>query len=342
MPIKFSHSLLSPVLLIALGSIPAPAQSYKKTGSISIGGTGGWDYLTADSENHRLYVSHGGEVEIIDTESEKQIGNIPGMNRIHGIAIADDLNTGFVSDGGSNQIVVFDLKTLKVKDKVKAGSNPDGIVYDPASKRVFAFNGRSQDATAVDASTGRVDGTIALGGKPEFPVSDGAGSVYDNIEDKNEIVRINSKTLQVTAHWSVAPCDSPSGLAMDRAGRRLFAVCDGKKMAVVDADSGKVVATPQIGEGPDAAAYDPTTKLAFSSNGEGTLTVVRNTGRDQYAVAQTVPTAKGARTMALDSKTHKIYLSTADFGAAPESTSQNPHSRPSILPGTFRVLILSE
>jgi YVTN family beta-propeller protein len=342
MLIKISAILPCSVLLIVLGSSPAAAQSYKKTGSISIGGTGGWDYLTADSENHRLYVSHGGEVEVIDTETEKLIGKVSGMNRIHGIAIADDLNSGFISDGGSNQVVVFDLKTLKTKDKVTVGKNPDGIVYDPASKRVFAFNGRSQNATAIDASNGHVDGTIALGGKPEFPVSDGAGNVYDNIEDKSEIVRIDSKTLQVTAHWSVAPCDSPSGLAIDKAGRRLFAVCDGKKMAVVDADSGKVVATPEIGEGPDAAAYDPGTKLAFSSNGEGTLTVVRATGEDKYSVAQTVPTAKGARTMALDTKTHKIYLSTADFGPAPEASAQNPRPRPAIVPGSFKILIASD
>ena len=339
---KRSLILLWPVLLISLGSTLARAQSYKKAGVISIGGVGGWDYLTADAENHRLYVSHAGEVEVVDTETEKPIGKVSGMNRIHGIAIANDLNTGFISDGGNNEVILFDLKTLKIKDRVKAGSNPDGIVYDSASKRVFAFNGRSQNATAIDASSGHVDGTIALGGKPEFPVSDGAGSVYDNIEDKSEIVRIDSKRLQVTAHWSVTPCDSPSGLAIDKAGRRLFAVCDGKKMAVVDADSGKVVATPEIGEGPDAAAYDPGKKLAFSSNGEGTLTVVGGSGDDKYTVVETVPTAKGARTMALDTKTHKIYLSTADFGPAPQANAQNPHPRPAIVPGTFKILVVSE
>ncbi len=342
MHIRLSVTVLWAAFVMVLGSNPGAAQSYKKSGSIPIGGTGGWDYLTADSDNHRLYVSHGGEVEVIDMETEKPIGKVSGMDRIHGIAIANDLNTGFISDGGSNQVVLFDLKTLRVKDKVKAGSNPDGIVYDPSSKRVFAFNGRSQNATVIDASNGHVDGTIALGGKPEFPVSDGAGNVYDNIEDKSEIVRIDSKMLKVTAHWSVAPCDSPSGLAIDRAGRRLFAVCDGKKMAVVNADNGKVVATPEIGDGPDAAAYDPGTKLAFSSNGEGTLTVVRSAGPDEYGVAETVPTSRGARTMALDTKTHKVYLSTADFGPAPAADSQNPRPRPSIIPGTFRVLILSK
>ena len=329
-------------LAVALAGQVMLAQGYKLTGSIPIGGTGGWDYLTADGENHRLYVSHAGDVEVVDLSSQKPVGKISGMNRIHGIAIANDLNTGFISDGGTNEVVLFDLKTLKVKDKVKAGTNPDGIVYDPASKRVFAFNGRSQNATAIDATTGKVAGTIALGGKPEFPVSDGKGNVYDNIEDKNEIVQIDSKTLQVKAHWSVAPCESPSGLAIDKENRRLFAVCDEKKMAVVDADTGKVVATPEIGEGPDAAGFDPGTKLAFSSNGDGTLTVIRQNGKDDYAVAENVPTAKGARTMALDPETHKVYLSSAEYGPAPAASAQTPHPRPSVLPGSFKILVVSK
>jgi DNA-binding beta-propeller fold protein YncE len=331
--IYLAFAILTPTL--------AMAQGYKVTGSISIGGTGGWDYLTADGENRRLYVSHAGSVDVIDLNTQKSIGTIGGMGRIHGIALAPDLNTGFITDGGNNEVVLFDLNSLKVKNKVKAGENPDGLVYDPASKRVFAFNGRSQDATVIDAATGKVDGRIALGGKPEFPVSDGQGSVYDNIEDKNEIVRIDSKTLQVKAHWPIAPCESPSGLAIDLTNRRLFAVCDGNKMAVVDADSGKVIATPAIGEGPDAAGYDPGTKLAFSSNGDGTLTVVRQNGKDDYAVAETVPTTKGARTMALDTTTHKIYLSSAGYGPAPAATAQNPRPRPAVLPGTFKVLVVS-
>ncbi len=329
-------------VFLALGGSVALAQGYKKTGAIQIGGTGGWDYLTADSENHRLYVSHAGDVDVIDLESNKPVGKISGMKRIHGIAIADDLGTGFISDGGSNQVVMFDLKTLKIKGKAQAGTNPDGIVYDAPSKRVFAFNGRSENATAINATNGHVDGTIALGGKPEFPVSDGKGMVYDNIEDKNEIVAIDSNTMQVKAHWSIAPCESPSGLAIDKEDRRLFAVCDGKKMAVVDADSGKVVATPEIGEGPDAARYDPGTKLAFSSNGDGTLTVVKQNGKDDYSVAENVETVKGARTMALDTETHKIYLSSAEYGPAPAATTQNAHPRPSVVPNTFKVLIVSQ
>ena len=332
------------LLTVSLAAIctPAFAQNYKKTGSISIGGTGGWDYLTADSENHRLYVSHSGDVEVIDLETQKPVGKVTGMKRIHGIAIAPELGVGFISDGASNQVIIFDLKTLAVKDKVEAGTNPDGIVYDPASKRVFAFNGRSQNATAIDASTGKVAGTIPLGGKPEFPVSDGKGMVYDNIEDKNEIVAIDSQSLEVKAHWSIAPCESPSGLAIDRENRRLFAVCDGNKMAVVDADSGKVVATPRIGDGPDAAGYDPGAKLAFSSNGDGTLTVIKQVSKDQYTVAQNVPTARGARTMALDTSTHKVYLSAAKYGPAPAATAQNPRPRPEVLPGTFEIIVVGE
>ena len=329
-------------LLFVTSAVLSFAQGYKLAGEIPIGGAGGWDYLTADSGSRRLYASHTTEVVVIDLDSQKIIGRIPGMTRIHGIALADSLGTGFISDGGSNEVVAFNLKDLSVQKKIKAGTNPDGILYDNVSKRVFAFNGRSQDATAIDASTGAVAGTIKLGGKPEFPVSDGKGSVYVNIEDKNEIVHIDSRNLTAKEHWSISPCESPSGLAMDTTNRRLFSVCDGKVMAVVDADSGKVVATPAIGEGPDAAAFDPETKLAFSSNGEGTLTVVKENGKDNYSVAETVKTARGARTMALDEKTHKVYLATANFGPVPQPTANTPHPRPTILPGTFKILVLTK
>jgi len=337
------HRHVSVLLLAAaFGVIPASAQNFRVTDTISIGGTGGWDYLKADSANRKLYVSHGGEVEIVDLDAGKPVGRITGMNRIHGIAIADDLGKGFISDGGNNEVVIFDLKDGSVQSKVKAGMNPDGIVYDDASKSVFAFNGRSQDATAIDGTNGSVRNTIALGGKPEFPVSDGKGSVYANIENKNEIVRIDSKNLNIVARWPLTGCESPSGLAIDREHRRLFSVCDNKVMAVVDADSGKVLATPAIGEGPDAAAYDPGLKLAFSSNGgSGTLTVVKESGKDKFSVAETVTTASGARTMALDEKTHKIYLATATFGAAPPPTATNAHPRRSIEPGSFKLLVVS-
>jgi DNA-binding beta-propeller fold protein YncE len=280
---------------------------------------------------------------VVALDSRRQVGRISGMNLIHGIAIADELGKGFISDGENNEVVVFSLKDLSVEKKLKSGTNPDGIVYDSFSKRVFAFNGRSQDATAIDAVSGAIAGTIKLGGKPEFPVSDGRGNVYANIEDLSEIVRIDPKKLAVKARWPLSPCDSPSGLAIDMTNRRLFSVCDNKLMAVVDADSGKVIATPAIGEGPDAAAFDPDTNLAFSSNGQdGTLTVIKENGRDDFSVAETVNTARGARTMTLDPKTHAIYLATANFGAEPAATAGNPHPRPSILPGTFKVLVATK
>jgi hypothetical protein len=333
------------VLLLAAcvaGVAPAAGQNFKVTGTIQIGGSGGWDYLTADSTSRKLYVSHTGQVVVVDLDAGKVVGQITGLNRIHGIAVADDLGKGFISDGGSNEVAIFDLKDGTVQSKVKAGANPDGIVYDSASKSVFAFNGRSKDATAINGTDGSVRGTIALGGKPEFPVSDGRGSVYANIEDKNEIVRIDSKNLNVVAHWPLNGCDSPSGLAMDREHRRLFSVCDGKVMTVVDADSGKVVATPAIGEGPDAAAFDPGLGLAFSSNGQsGTLTVVKESSPNQFSVVQTVETAPGARTMALDEKTHKIYLATATFGSPPAPTADNPHPRRSIQPNSFKLIVVS-
>lgn len=341
---KHSILLFSSWLVLAssVPGLPAQAPSYKPAGTIKIGGSGGWDYITADAQNRRLYVSHTGQVEVIDLDSQKLVGHIAGMTRIHGIAIANDLGKGFISDGGADQIVEFSLKDLAIGRKVKTGNNPDGILYDSASNQVFAFNGRSQDATVVDANKGTVAGTIKLGGKPEFPVSDGNGNVYVNVEDKSEIIKLNSKTLAVAAHWSLAPCESPSGLAIDRADRRLFAVCDNKMMAVVDADSGKVVATPAIGEGPDAVSYDPGTKLAFSSNGEsGTITVVHKTSDGKYSATGTITTAAGARTMTLDTKTHKLYLPTAEFGPAAKVTEANPHPRPAILPGTFKVLVFT-
>jgi YVTN family beta-propeller protein len=277
----------------------------------------------------------------VDLASEKPTGKITGMKRIHGIAVTDDLNRGFVSDGGDDAVVIFDLKSHVVLQKVPAGKNPDGIVYDPYSRRVFAFNGRSNDVTAIDAASFKVAGTIALDGKPEFPVSDGKGNVYVNIEDKSEISQLDPQALRVKKTWPLSPCEEPSGLAIDLEARRLFSVCSNNQMAVVNADSGQVVTTVAIGNGPDAAAYDPVNKLGFSSNGESSLTVVRQDSPDKYTVLATVPTEKSARTMALDTKTHKIYLSAAQLGTTPEATADNPHPRPRIVPGSFHVLVVS-
>jgi DNA-binding beta-propeller fold protein YncE len=327
--------------LLLLGSLAVDAQQYKISGRIPFPGEGGWDYLAVDSANRRLYVSHSTHVEVVDLDSEKPVAKITGMKRIHGIAVANDFNRGYISDGGDDVVVIFDLKSDAVLQKVPAGKNPDGILYDPYSKRVFAFNGRSNDATAIDAASGKVAGTVALDGKPEFPVSDGKGNVYVNIEDKSEIAQLDPQTLKVKKTWSLSPCEEPSGLAIDLEARRLFSVCSNNKMAVVNADSGQVIATVAIGNGPDAAGYDPARKLVFSSNGEGTLTVVRQDSPDKYTVLENAPTERSARTMSLDTKTHKIYLSAAQLGAAPEATADNPHPRPKIIPDSFHVLVLS-
>ncbi len=319
------------------------ATSYKLVKSIPVPGEGFWDYLTADSDNRRLYVSHNTKVDVLDLDSGAIVGHIPNTNGVHGIAIAGDLHRGFVSDGRDNQVTIFDTKTLAVISTVKAGTGPDGIVYDPFSQRVFAFNGHSKDMTAIEASSGKLAGTVPLGGKPEFPATDSQGNMYVNIEDKSEIVRFDPKTLAIKNRWPLAPCESPSGLAIDPKNQRLFPVCDNKMMAVIDAGSGKVITTVPIGEGPDAAGFDPDKKLVFSSNGEdGTLTVVQQETPDRYTVSQTVKTQRGARTMAIDLKTHKIYLSDAEFGATPAATADNPRPRPKLVPDSFRLLVVSE
>ena len=316
------------------------AQQYKVTGQIPIEGAGGWDYAHVDSANRQLYVTHGTEVQVVDLNTEKPTAKITGMKRLHGVATADELNRGFISDGGDNVVVVFDLKTNEILQRVKAGTNPDAIIYEPSTQRVFAFNGRSNDVTAINAKDGTVVGTVDLGGKPEFAVGDGKGFVYDNIEDKSEIVKLDAKTLKVVSRWLLKGCEEPSGLAIDTAAHRLFSVCDNKTMAVTDYDSGKVVATVPIGEGPDAAGYDADKKLVFSSNGEGTLTVVKQESADKYSALETLKTEKSARTMALDPKTHKIYLPAAQFGPAPAPTQDNPHPRPPVVPGTFHLVVV--
>ena len=247
------RSLTISIAILAL-SLCAFAQKYKVTGTIPIAGEGGWDYLFADSANRLLYVSHSTQVDVIDLDSGKPVGTITGMKRIHGIAVAQDIGRGFISDGGDNVVVIFDLKSRAVLQRVTTGTNPDGILYDQSSKRVFAFNGRSGDVTAIDGASGKAAGTISLGGKPEFPVSDNSGNVFANIEDKSEIVKIDPSGLKVVARWPLAPCKEPSGLAYDANGKRLFSVCDNKLMAVVNAENGKVVTTVPIGDGPDAVA----------------------------------------------------------------------------------------
>jgi YVTN family beta-propeller protein len=325
-------ALLSP-------AVAAAQKPYSVQNRWTIGGEGGWDYLTADPAAHRLYVTHGTRVEVLDTSSGKVIGSIQDLQGIHGVALDDSGKYGYISDGRAGTVVVFDRATLKTLASIPVGTNPDGIVFEPVTKTVWAFNGRSSNVSVIDTATRKVVATIALPGKPEFPVADGTGTIFDNIETKNSIVRLDAKTRTLTATWPLKGCESPSGLALDTTGHRLFTVCDSKTMNVVDANSGKVLAAPVIGDSPDAAAYDPAHKLAFSSNGDGTLTVV-DASKPSYPVVQNLATEKGARTMSFDSGTGRIYLVTAAFGPRPAATASNPHPRPAVVPGSFTVLVV--
>lgn len=328
------------LLLVTSGLAAAPGYHVIKT--YKLGGDGGWDYLTIDAASRRLYISRATHVIVIDADSGKPVGDIPDTPGVHGIALAPEFGRGFVSNGREGTVTVFDLKNLAVLSKIKVGDNPDAILYDPASKRVFTFNGRSDDVTAIDAAKGAVVGTIKVDGKPEFAATDEKGEVFVNIEDKSELMALDPNTLGVKARWPLAPCEEPSGLAIDRKHRRLFSGCGNKLMAVVDADSGKVIATPPIGSGVDANGFDAETGMAFASCGEGVLTVVHEDAADKFSVAETVPTERGARTMALDPTTHQIFLVTAKFGPPPAATAEQPRPRPAILPDSFEVLVVGK
>jgi DNA-binding beta-propeller fold protein YncE len=321
----------------------AAGQDLRVTKSYKLGGDGGWDYLTVDPGSHHLFISRSTHVMVIDADSGKPIGDIPDTPGVHGIALANDLGRGFTSNGREGTVSIFDLKTLKPISKVQAvGDNPDAILFDPATRRVFTFNGRSHNSTAIDAASGNIVGKIELGGKPEFGVSTGEGELFVNIEDKSELLALDPKELKVKSRWPLAPCESPSGLAIDKKNRRLFVGCDNKMMAVVNADTGKVISTLPIGDGVDADRFDPDNKLAFASCGEGVLTVVKEDSSDKFSVVQNVKTERGARTMELDPKTHEIYLVTAKFGPPPAATAEQPHPRPSILPDTFELLVVGK
>ncbi len=331
---------------LTLGLVAAPVLAasaapvaYHLVQTFKPGGDTGWDYLTVDAEARRFYISRGTHMQVLDADTGKLIGDIPSLSGVHGIALAPPLGRGFTSNGRDNTVSIIDLKTLKTVGTVAVGNRPDAILYDAASKRVFTFNGGSNDSTAIDAVTGKVVGTIPLGGRPEFAVADGKGMLYDNIEDKSEIVAIDSKTLTIKSRWPLSG-EGPSGLAIDAKNRRLFAVCGGQKMVILNADTGAVAATPTIGGGPDAAGFDPQTNLAFSSNGEdGTLTVLHEDTPDKFTAIQTVPTQAGARTMALDTKTHRVFVVTAKTAPA---VPGEPRWRRSYLPGTFVVLVYGQ
>jgi DNA-binding beta-propeller fold protein YncE len=334
-------SLAATLLLTDVANaVPPGSSGYHVVKTIPIGGPGKWDYDIVDSEARRVYVSHSTHVVVLDADSGATVGDIADTSGVHGIALASDLGRGFTSNGKANTVTIFDLKTFKTIDTVKTGGlNPDAIFYDAGTKRVFAFNGKSSNATAIDAASGKVAGMIPVGGKPEFAAGDDQGHVFVNVEDKSLLLEIDAQKLAVLHRWPLTGCKEPSGLAFDQKNHRLFSVCGNKKMMVVNSETGKIVTTLAIGEDPDAAGFDPGTQLVFSSNGEsGDLTVIHEDSADKYTVMETVPTKKYARTMAIDLKTHNIFLPVAEF----EPVAPKGEEEPPMKPNSFEVLLVGK
>ncbi len=345
--VRQTLSLAAALLPLALPATAAPAAApaaspaYAVATRYAVGGDGGWDYLTVDAAARRIYVSRGTHVAVVDADSGKIVGDIPGTEGVHGIALAPGLKRGFTSNGRAGTVTVFELPSLAVAGTWKTtGENPDAILYEPVSKRLLTFNGRGKNATVFDAETGAVTGTIPIGGKPEFAASDPAGRVYVNVEDKGEILAIDPASATVKARWSIAPCEEPTGLAIDAKAGVLFAGCGNKLAAVVRTSDGKLLGTPAIGAGCDGMAFDPGSGLAFAANGEGTVTVLKETSPGTWAPVQTVPTQRSARTIAVDPAKGRLYLPAAKFGAAPAPTAETPRPRPPVVPGSFELLVV--
>ena len=323
--------------LLALAVLPARAQAPVLPHVLheyTLGGDGGWDYLNLDSASRRIYISRFTHVMVVDADNGKVVGDVPGTDGVHGIALAPELGLGFTSNGRAASVTCFDLKTLKVVRVIHpTGEGPDAILYDPFSKRVFTFNGHGHSVTAINATTGAIEGTLPLNAKPEFAATDGAGCIFVNLEDKSQIAVFGAKDLKLQATWPLGEVEEPSGLAFDAAHSRLYSTGGNAKVAVVDVKTGKVLAALPSGEGTDAAGFDAGNSLAYASNGTGTLTVMEG-----LKVLGNVPTARGARTMAVDAKTHHVFLVTARFGPAPAPTAERPHPRPSMVPGTFKLI----
>jgi DNA-binding beta-propeller fold protein YncE len=318
------------------------ASPFAAVDKVKIGGEGGWDFITFDAISQRLFISRGDRVQVWNARTRRIDAEIAGTSGVHGIAIANDLHRGFTSNGRANSVSVFGLDDLKVTRSIDVqGVNPDAILYEPFFKRLYTFNGRSADATVIDAVGLKVLSRIALGGKPEVAVSDGAGHVFVNLEDTAEIVMIDEATSQVRARWPLAPCTEPTGLAIDAVHKRLFSVCANQKMVVLDAATGRLVAEVPIGDGPDGAGFDPGLGLAFSSNGDGSLTVIHEDGPDHFSVVADIATAKRARTMSLDSKTHRVFLVSAEFGPVQAATASEPKPRAPMIPDSFAVLVVA-
>ncbi len=344
----------APVLLIGFACAPAstpapaaapaaaPALGYHVVASYVVGGEGGWDYVSLDSVGHRIFVTRGDRVMVLDQKDGHLLGEIPGLQRGHGVAFSYRTGHGFATSGSDSTVIMFDLVTLKVLGRTTAADDADGVFYDPVSDRIVTMNGDANSASIIDPATGRRIGNVALGGKPEFGASAGNGKLYANLEDTAEIVEFDPATMRATRHWSIAPCESPTGLAVDRVHHRLFSGCRNKLMAISDLDAGRLVTTVPIGSGVDANAYDPATGNAFASNGDGTLTVVHEDSPSSFSVAETVPTMPGARTMALDPVTHRVYTVSAQFGPMPDTPAAGGRRRrPPMLPGSFTLMVLA-
>jgi DNA-binding beta-propeller fold protein YncE len=326
---KFAASLL---ILVASCAAVAAAEGYRLQKTIKVPGDVRWDYLIVDETARRVYLSHGNQVDVLDADSGELTGTVVETKGVHGIALAPEFGHGFTSNGQANNVFMFDLKSLKLLREIPTEKNPDSIIYDPATKRVFAFNGGSASATVIDAADGKAAGKIELGGRPEFAVADGTGTVFVNLEDKDTVLKLDSKKMAVLERWPLAPGKTPTGLAMDLKTRRLFVGCRSKVLVVVNADTGKVVADVPIGERTDATAFDPETEMIYCSNGDGTVNVIHEDGPDKYSAVETIKTKLGSKTMALDRKTKKLFLPSADF-------KMMPGARPMAVPGTFAVLV---
>lgn len=318
------------------------AEGYKVLSKIKVGGTGGWDYLAVDPATQRLFASHGGIVEVVDIKAGKPIGQITQLHGVHGIAVASDVGKGFISNGQSNSVTIFDLKTLqKTGEPAVGGQNPDAICYEPKTQRIFTMNGRSNDSTAINAKNNEIIATFPIGEKPENCAMDGAGKLYVNIENSSEIVEIDAAKPGVSRRASLAPCEGPSGLAIDVKNKKLFSVCSNKMMAVTDIATMKVIATPAVGAGTDGAGFDAASGLAFSSNGgDGTMTIVKLVN-GRYQAVDTVTTERGARTMTVDQTTHRLYMLAAEYGPAAEA-KDGKKGRPTVVPDSFHVLVIGK
>lgn len=341
---KSAHGLALLLGTLAIAGIARTApqavgpSGYHLMKTVKLGGTGGWDYLTVDPATHRLFISRATHFTVVDLAQGKIVGDIPNTQGAHGVALAPEFNRGYTTNGRTEDSTIFDMTKLTVLGNVKTDKDTDGVIYDPFSKRVFTFNGDANTATAIDAKSGTVAGSVALGGGPEFGATDAKGHIFVNLEDKSSLVRFDAKTLKLENTWPLAPCESPSGLAIDAEHEILIVGCHNKVMTFVDGNSGKVIGTVPIGQGVDANRFDPATGYAFASCGDGTITIAHEDSPTKFSLVDTIQTKRGARTMEIDPTNHHLYTVTADFGPAPTATAENPRPRPVILPDTFVLL----